>query len=108
MVMTRRRQFLVLGAFIGAVAGAVSVLYLFQPWRSCSYDDLPSACAMLPQDAVVLMASLILTLIGGAILSMALLTNGAPSSMSAGRRSVVFGVVPLCFATIAAGVFYLF
>jgi hypothetical protein len=108
MVMTRRRQFIVLGALISAAAGAVSVLYMFQPWRSCSYDELSSACAMLPQDAIVLMAGLTLTLIGGAILSMALLANGAPSSMSASRRSVVFGVVPLSFATVAAGVFYLF
>lgn len=54
------------------------------------------------------MAGLILTLIGGAILSMALLATGAPSSMSAGRRGVVFGVVPHFFTTIAAGVFYLF
>lgn len=108
MVTTRRRQFIVLGAVIGAVAGALAIVYLFQPWRSCSYDDLSSACSMRPHDAIVLMIALLLALLGCAILSTALLATDTPSSMSVGRRIVTFGVVVPFFAAVAAGVVYLF
>lgn len=39
-------------------------IYLFQPWRSCPYDDSPAACAMLPVDATVMMAFVALFVLG--------------------------------------------
>lgn len=47
-----------LGVVGGLVALIVTIVYVFQPWRSCPYDDSPAACAMLPGDAAVMMTAL--------------------------------------------------
>lgn len=36
------------------LSGAVVVLYFFQPWRSCDYEDTSAGCAMLPHDAAAM------------------------------------------------------
>ena len=95
-----------LGAVTGATGALVLTLFLLQPWRSCSYDDRPSACAMLPADASVLMVSAITTLAGVTVLVMAWLSAQEPRSMPASRRVTVFGAVPLCFVVAVAGVLY--
>lgn len=96
-----------LGAATSVTGALVSTLFLLQPWRSCSYDDRPSACAMLPADATVFMVSTIVTLAGGTVLVMAWLSTQEPRSMPASRRVTVFGAVPLCFVVAVAGVIYL-
>jgi hypothetical protein len=55
---------LIIGAVMTVGGFITSVVYLFQPWRTCDYDDTPSACAMLPGDAAVLMAAIIATMLG--------------------------------------------
>ena len=48
-----------------AVAGFIgTVIYIFQPWRTCDYDDSPAACSMLPFDAAVLAVAVIATVVG--------------------------------------------
>lgn len=108
MGWSRRTQVIILGGFVGLVGAGVSAVYVLQPWRSCSVDDLASACPMLPEDTAVLMASLLVMLAGGAALSVSLLTPQRPNPPSRAHRVVVFGMVPLCFAMSAAGVIYLF
>ena len=96
-----------LGAVTGVTGALVSAAFLLQPWRSCSYDDRPSACAMLPADAAVLTVSAITTLAGVALLVMAWLSAQEPRSMPASRRVAVFGAVPLCFVVAVGGVLHL-
>ena len=60
------------GAGVALIGGIVTVIYLFQPWRTCSYDDTPSACAMLPADATVMAIAMWSTLVGLVILGVAL------------------------------------
>jgi hypothetical protein len=95
-----------LGAATSVTGALVSALFLWQPWRSCSYDDRPSACTMLPADAAVLMVSAISTLAGVTVLVMAWLSAQEPRSMPVSRRATVFGAVPLCLVAVA-GVLYL-
>lgn len=73
--MQRRTRVLtiVTGAGVALIGGIVTVVYLFQPWRSCPYDDSPAACAMLPTDATVLAIAVVATLIGVLILVIGLL-----------------------------------
>lgn len=54
--MKLREQRIALLGLAAAVIGAIgSVIYFFQPWRTCDYDDSPAACSMLPNDAAVMM-----------------------------------------------------
>lgn len=98
---------MVLGAITSVTGALVSTLFLVQPWRSCPYDDGPSACTMLPAEAAVLMVSTIVTLAGATALVIAWLSAQGPRSMPTSRQVTVFGAVPLCFLTAAAGVIYL-
>jgi hypothetical protein len=54
-----------------------TIVYLFQPWRSCPYDDSPAACAMLPADATVMTIAMFGTLIGLVVLVLGLLVRRA-------------------------------
>lgn len=49
---------------VGLVGAVVSVVYFFQPWRTCSYEDTSAGCAMLPQDAAVLQLALGAAVVG--------------------------------------------
>lgn len=58
------------GAGVAILGAIVTALYFFQPWRTCPYDDSPSACAMLPVDATVMAIAMWSTLVGLVILSL--------------------------------------
>lgn len=48
------------GGVLAGIGLIGSVVFLFQPWRTCTYDDSPAACAMLPGDYAALIAFLAL------------------------------------------------
>jgi hypothetical protein len=53
---------LIIGGSTLAVTGAVvSFIYFLQPWRTCPDDDAPAGCPMLPDDAAILTAAVIVT-----------------------------------------------
>lgn len=58
------RRVLLSGVAVAAIGGVVSLVYLFQPWRTCPYDDTPAACAMLSTDATVLAVAVAVTFLG--------------------------------------------
>lgn len=69
----RTRMLAVLAGAVVAVAGAIiSVIFFFQPWRSCDYEDTSTGCAMLPGDATVMAIAVWSTLAGLVILFLAL------------------------------------
>ncbi len=71
------RRWLVSVAAIVALAGAlVIVVYFFQPWRSCDYEDTSAGCAMLAGDATVLGIAAFTTLVAVFILVFALMAKG--------------------------------
>ncbi len=59
-----RRAVTVVGAAATIVGGIVVVIYLFQPWRSCEYEDTAMGCAMLPVDGTVMFIAGLVTLAG--------------------------------------------
>lgn len=46
---------------------ATVVLYFFQPWRSCPYEDTSAGCAMLPDDAAVMLSAVGIAVVGAAV-----------------------------------------
>ncbi len=68
---------IVIGATIAVAGAIVTIVYLFQPWRSCPYDDSPSACAMLPADATVMSIAMLGTLVGIVIATLGFLVRRA-------------------------------
>lgn len=75
----RVRRWLVSVAASVALAGAlVAVVYFFQPWRSCDYEDTSAGCAMLTGDAVAMGVAVITTLLAVFILIFALLAKERP------------------------------
>ena len=78
-------RLLLLVGIAAAVIGLFgTVLYLFQPWRTCPYDDSPAACAMLPGDAMVMAAAFALLCVGVATAVIALIVR----TRTQGRSSV--------------------
>lgn len=70
------RGWLVAGSALFAFVGAtVTVVYFFQPWRSCEYEDTSAGCAMLPVDAAVMAVAAFATLLAIGVLVLALLVN---------------------------------
>ncbi|MCJ1709818.1 hypothetical protein MT344_01305 [Clavibacter michiganensis subsp. phaseoli] len=65
MVLMRRNVVLILGAALALIGAGVTVLYFFQPWRTCSYEDSAAGCAMLDADAAVMVVAMVATLLGG-------------------------------------------
>ena len=64
---------LIIGGAVLAVAGFITtVVYLFQPWRSCPYEDTAAGCAMLPLDATVMTIALFATVLGVVVVVTAL------------------------------------
>ena len=59
------------GAVVALLGAIVAVVYFFQPWRTCPYDDAPSACAMLPADATVMTIAIWSAILGLAIFGFA-------------------------------------
>src|SRR5688500_8405440 len=73
MAARARTIAIVLSACITAVAGFVTAICFFQPWRSCPYEDTSAGCAMLPGDAAVMAVSMLSTLVGLVLLGIALM-----------------------------------
>jgi hypothetical protein len=70
------RRWLMAGSALFALAGAVvTVVYFFQPWRSCDYEDTSSGCAMLPLDATVMAVAMVVTLVAAGVFVVALLAK---------------------------------
>ena len=63
-----------IGAVLAAIGAAVAVVFFFQPWRSCPYEDTAVGCAMLPRDTSVMIVGFVVAMIG-----MAVATVGAVS-----------------------------
>ena len=57
-----------LGTLVALVAGIVAVVFFFQPWRSCDYEDTSVGCAMLPADATIMGIAGFLSVIGVVVL----------------------------------------
>lgn len=51
------------GVLLG-IGALLAVVFFLQPWRSCSYEDTAAGCAMLPGDAAVMTAGLLMAIIG--------------------------------------------
>lgn len=70
------RRWLFAGSALFALVGAiVTVVYLFQPWRSCNYEDTSAGCAMLPADTAVMAVAVVVTLVAVAAFALALLAK---------------------------------
>jgi hypothetical protein len=73
------RGWLVTGSALLALVGATAtVVYFFQPWRSCDYEDTSAGCAMLPVDAAVMTVAAVTTLVAVGVCVFALLVRSAP------------------------------
>ena len=55
---------IVTGALIAVAGFVMSVVYFFQPWRSCDYEDSSAGCAMLAGDAAVMTFAMLATVVG--------------------------------------------
>jgi hypothetical protein len=65
---TRTSLALIIGGSTLAATGAVvSFIYFLQPWRTCPDDDAPAGCPMLPDDAGILTAAMIVTVLATAM-----------------------------------------
>ncbi|MFF2452964.1 hypothetical protein [Isoptericola sp. NPDC058082] len=58
---------LVGGTALAVLGGVVSVVFFMQPWRTCLDDDVPAGCPMLPLDASIMEAAMIVTLFATAV-----------------------------------------
>lgn len=73
---SRVRRWLVAGsALLAGIGAIVAVVYFFQPWRSCDYEDTSAGCAMLPADAAVMTVAVVVTLGAVGALVLALLAK---------------------------------
>jgi len=71
---------LLTGSALFALVGAiVTVVYFFQPWRSCDYEDTSAGCAMLPVDATVMAVSAVVTLVAVSVFMLVLLVKERPA-----------------------------
>jgi Mg/Co/Ni transporter MgtE len=63
---------IILGAVLAIAGFVTTTIYVFQPWRTCDYDDSLAACSMLPVDAAILTVA-----ISAAVLGLILVAGGA-------------------------------
>ena len=77
--MRTRTRLIFWGTAIALISGAVVVLYFFQPWRSCDYEDTSAGCAMLPHDAAVMGVAALVFVVGVVVLAAGLLTRRSPA-----------------------------
>ena len=65
-------MWLIIPGAVLTVGGAVTtVVYFFQPWRTCpGVDDAPDACPMLPLDNQIMSVAMLVTLIGVIVLTL--------------------------------------
>lgn len=77
----RVRGWLVTGSALFALVGTVvTVVYFFQPWRSCEYEDTSAGCAMLPVGGAVMAVAAVATLLAVGVLVLALLVKERSAS----------------------------
>jgi hypothetical protein len=76
--MGTRTRLIASGTTIALISGAVVVLYFFQPWRSCEYEDTSAGCAMLPHDAAAMGVAAAVFAVGIVILAAGGLMHRAP------------------------------
>ncbi|GAA1717818.1 hypothetical protein GCM10009809_12180 [Isoptericola hypogeus] len=55
------------GTTFAIISAVVSLIYFMQPWRTCPDDDAPAGCPMLPDDAAIMTAALVVTLFATAV-----------------------------------------
>ena len=75
MADRHRRWLIVVSAVTAAVGAIVTVVYFFQPWRSCDDEDTSAGCAMLPADANVMLIAILVTLSAASVLVISLLAK---------------------------------
>lgn len=73
--MSTRARLIASGAVIAVLAGAVAVLFFFQPWRSCEYEDTSAGCVMLPHDAAAMFVAAMVFVVGIVVVTAGLLTR---------------------------------
>ena len=76
------RLLLLIGIAASVIGLFGTVLYFFQPWRTCPYDDSPAAGAMLPGDAAVMAAAFALLCVGVVTVVIALIVRTQTQSRS--------------------------
>lgn len=62
MTLTRRGLLVAVSGLVALVGTVVTIVYFFQPWRSCDYEDTAVGCAMLPADTTVMAVTAFVTL----------------------------------------------
>lgn len=67
------------GVLMG-IGALLAVVFFLQPWRSCSYEDTAAGCAMLPGDAAVMTAGLLVAIIGAGGLTVGLVGRSRTSA----------------------------
>lgn len=68
MMQRTRTSMVAAGASVAAIGGIVTIVFFFQPWRSCDYEDTSTGCAMLPADAMAMAIAMSATIVGLLIL----------------------------------------
>ncbi|WAB83457.1 hypothetical protein OVN20_10365 [Microcella daejeonensis] len=74
------RPLVVVGGMFSLIGAVVTVVYIFQPWRSCEYEDSSTGCSMLPVDAAVMMAAMVATVVGLVLLAVGLILGSRERS----------------------------
>jgi hypothetical protein len=62
-------------AVVALVGAVVTIVYFFQPWRSCDYEDTSAGCAMLPADATVMAVAMFAALAAMVVFAFALMAK---------------------------------
>lgn len=82
----------IVGVLISVRGVLVSPAYLFQPWRSCEYEDVAAGSSMLPGDAAVMMVTVFAIPVGVVVAIMGLIASRRHRSSSpASRHSIIDG-----------------
>ncbi|WP_422114564.1 hypothetical protein [Brachybacterium sp. UNK5269] len=80
----------IVSAAVMACGAVVCLVYVVQPWRSCSYEDTSAGCAMLPQDAAVMGVAMLITVIAFLVLTLGIaarLSHRGPAPRDGARPS---------------------
>lgn len=80
MADRHRRRLIAVSAMTATVGAIVTVVYFFQPWRTCDYEDTSAGCAMLPADANVMLIAILVALSAASVLVISLLAKEKPRS----------------------------
>lgn len=62
------------------IGALLTVTFLLQPWRSCPYEDTAAGCVMLPGDALMMTAGLLVAVIGAGALAVGLVARSRTSA----------------------------